>query len=215
MFLVYELVERIRAEARELFADVVEEYASPSTILERLAEWHAQSPRLYRDAYVSEYLRELLAPLLRLALLEWNPLVPHQSASSASASAATGGFLATSAAAPMPSPLREPTEQLSNRVVERERDQSRGLPAETLFGDAAPFWFVAFLRFCRQIIERERGQESPIDNADAKQDGGEGEQQRAADSKPAPPSKLPEETLVADIVERIVLPKLQGAGLYL
>lgn len=190
-----------------MFADVVEQYASPSAILETLAEWHEQSPRLYRDAYVSEYVRELLAPLIRLALLEWNPLFSSQSQSQSTSSPTLF--------------LREcsPTELLSNRVP--ERDSSLALGAETLFGDTVPSWFVALFHFSRQIIDRERGISSPSEGPAAGADNAaaselEGQQQKqqiqkAADSKPTQlPSRLPEETLVADIVERIVLPKIQG-----
>lgn len=68
------IVEDIKRDAEHLFDDVVEEYCSISSILQRFREWRERAVRSYGQAYIPMCLPQLLAPLIRLQMLTWNPL---------------------------------------------------------------------------------------------------------------------------------------------
>ncbi|KAL5106134.1 PAX3 and PAX7-binding protein 1 [Taenia crassiceps] len=64
----------IKRDAEHLFDDVVEEYCSIPAILQRFREWRERAVRSYGQAYIPMCLPQLLAPLIRLQMLSWNPL---------------------------------------------------------------------------------------------------------------------------------------------
>lgn len=64
----------IKRDAEHLFDDVVEEYCSIPAILQRFREWRERAVRSYGQAYIPMCLPQLLAPLIRLQMLTWNPL---------------------------------------------------------------------------------------------------------------------------------------------
>ncbi|XP_038077839.1 PAX3- and PAX7-binding protein 1-like [Patiria miniata] len=66
--------DRIMVESQRVFEDVVEEYHAISIILGRFEKWKFQHGESYREAYISLCLPKLLGPLVRLQLLDWNPL---------------------------------------------------------------------------------------------------------------------------------------------
>ncbi|PRP78584.1 increased level of polyploidy1-1D [Planoprotostelium fungivorum] len=60
--------------ADQLFEDVDEEFHSIERIKQRFQLWKHLYPSSYRDAYVSLSLPSLLAPLVRLQCIKWDPL---------------------------------------------------------------------------------------------------------------------------------------------
>ncbi|KAL5969110.1 PAX3 and PAX7-binding protein 1 [Taenia solium] len=64
----------IKRDAEHLFDDVVEEYCSIPAILQRFREWRERAVKSYGQAYIPMCLPQLLAPLIRLQMLTWNPL---------------------------------------------------------------------------------------------------------------------------------------------
>ena len=58
----------------EVFKDVVEDFWKLSLIKQRFHEWKFGFPESYKQAYVPLFLPNLLAPFVRLQLLQWNPL---------------------------------------------------------------------------------------------------------------------------------------------
>ncbi|VDM36002.1 unnamed protein product [Hydatigera taeniaeformis] len=64
----------IKRDAEHLFDDVVEEYCSIPAILRRFREWRERAVRSYGQAYIPLCLPQLLAPLISLQILTWNPL---------------------------------------------------------------------------------------------------------------------------------------------
>ena len=67
-----------RAEAleasRSVFADVSESYGSLSAVKSKLEQWKRQQPSAYADAYMSLSVPAVMAPFVRLELLQWDPL---------------------------------------------------------------------------------------------------------------------------------------------
>ena len=67
-----------RAEAleasRSVFADVSESYSSLSAVKSQLEQWKRQQPSAYADAYMSLSVPAVMAPFVRLELLQWDPL---------------------------------------------------------------------------------------------------------------------------------------------
>lgn len=67
-----------RAEALEasgsVFVDASEEYGSLLGVKDRLEQWKQQQPGAYADAYMSLSVPAVLAPFVRLELLQWDPL---------------------------------------------------------------------------------------------------------------------------------------------
>ncbi|XP_035897334.1 PAX3- and PAX7-binding protein 1 isoform X2 [Anopheles stephensi] len=67
-------LQAIELEAREVFADAAEEYGEVAGILARFEQWRQHDMPAYSDAYVSLCLPKILAPLIRLEHVSWNPL---------------------------------------------------------------------------------------------------------------------------------------------
>ncbi|MED6292851.1 hypothetical protein CHARACLAT_004921 [Characodon lateralis] len=66
--------DRIRAESKKVFEDVVEDFHSLDCIKSRFEVWRKEYPDCYRDAYISLCLPKVFNPLVRLQLITWNPL---------------------------------------------------------------------------------------------------------------------------------------------
>uniref|UniRef100_A0A182Q932 GCF C-terminal domain-containing protein n=1 Tax=Anopheles farauti TaxID=69004 RepID=A0A182Q932_9DIPT len=67
-------LQEIELEARQVFADAAEEYGEVAGILGRFEQWRQRDMPAYSDAYVSLCLPKILAPLIRLEHVCWNPL---------------------------------------------------------------------------------------------------------------------------------------------
>ena len=57
--------------------DVVEDFSTLDGVLMRMEEWKKTDPSAYNEAYVSLCLHKMIAPLVTLQLLFWNPLEDH------------------------------------------------------------------------------------------------------------------------------------------
>ena len=60
--------------AQSVFADAAEEYGSLPAVKRRLEDWKREQPSAYMDAYMSMNVAAVLAPFVRLELLQWDPL---------------------------------------------------------------------------------------------------------------------------------------------
>lgn len=60
--------------AQSVFADAAEEYGSLPAVKRRLEDWKREHPSAYMDAYMSMNVAAVLAPFVRLELLQWDPL---------------------------------------------------------------------------------------------------------------------------------------------
>uniref|UniRef100_A0A1Y9H298 GCF C-terminal domain-containing protein n=1 Tax=Anopheles dirus TaxID=7168 RepID=A0A1Y9H298_9DIPT len=67
-------LQEIELEARDVFADAAEEYGEVAGILGRFEQWRQHDMPAYTDAYVNLCLPKILAPLVRLEHVGWNPL---------------------------------------------------------------------------------------------------------------------------------------------
>lgn len=68
-------IDAIRSEAGSVFADVHDEFATLSGVCRHFSEWRYMDPKAYKQAFVSFSLPQALAPLVRLATIDWNPIV--------------------------------------------------------------------------------------------------------------------------------------------
>ncbi|XP_064614574.1 PAX3- and PAX7-binding protein 1-like [Liolophura sinensis] len=66
--------ERILEQQGIVFDDVIEDFHRLDAIRERFDEWRRKQGESYREAYISLCLPKLFNPLLRLQLVNWNPL---------------------------------------------------------------------------------------------------------------------------------------------
>lgn len=53
---------------------MVEEFSTVSSILDKFADWKTKFEEDYNDAYVGLCLPKLLSPLIKVELIDWNPL---------------------------------------------------------------------------------------------------------------------------------------------
>ncbi|KAM9273843.1 LOW QUALITY PROTEIN: intron Large complex component GCFC2 [Cariama cristata] len=65
-------VDNVLEDSRKVFEDVHADFCDIRKIL--LKEWKEKFPDSYREAYISFCLPKLLNPLIRLQLINWNPL---------------------------------------------------------------------------------------------------------------------------------------------
>lgn len=63
----------VENQARQVLADVVDDFSTFSGVKERLEEWKQEDNESYVDAYVSLCLPKIFSPLVRLNLLFWSP----------------------------------------------------------------------------------------------------------------------------------------------
>eukprot|EP00054_Salpingoeca_dolichothecata_P011416 m.63395 g.63395 ORF g.63395 m.63395 type:complete len:837 (-) comp19456_c0_seq2:102-2612(-) len=74
-----QLKDQVELEKGKIFEDVLAEFSELPLILAKFKKWKQEFPREYRDAYVSQSLEKVLLPLVKFALLDWNPLSPESS----------------------------------------------------------------------------------------------------------------------------------------
>ncbi|KAG8230484.1 hypothetical protein J437_LFUL013526 [Ladona fulva] len=67
--------EVIEGDCHKIFEDVVEEFCTVRGVLGRWEQWRSEEENSYQEAYASLCLPRVLAPILRLNLLSWNPIV--------------------------------------------------------------------------------------------------------------------------------------------
>jgi len=72
--LVEMLAEKIIGEANTLFEDVIEDFSTVPPILAKFDEWKQRYRQEYNDAYIGLCLPKLLTPVIKLSLIDWNPL---------------------------------------------------------------------------------------------------------------------------------------------
>ena len=60
--------------AHSVFADAAEEYGSLPAVKRRLEAWKREQPSAYVDAYMSMNVAAVMAPFVRLELLQWDPV---------------------------------------------------------------------------------------------------------------------------------------------
>ncbi|XP_053316667.1 intron Large complex component GCFC2 isoform X2 [Spea bombifrons] len=65
---------RICLQSKDIFDDVHEDFHRVKNILSKFHEWRERFPDTYYDAYIGLCIPKLLNPIIRLQLLDWNPL---------------------------------------------------------------------------------------------------------------------------------------------
>merc|ERR1719354_139301 len=63
----------VENQARLLLEDVIEEFSSLATVMEKAFDWRNDDNDSYNSAYVSLILPKLFSPLIRMQMLFWNP----------------------------------------------------------------------------------------------------------------------------------------------
>ncbi|XP_053565596.1 intron Large complex component GCFC2 [Bombina bombina] len=66
--------DNLSLQLKNLFEDVHEDFHQITNILSRFQEWRNKFSESYYDAYISLCLHKLLSPLIRVQLMDWNPL---------------------------------------------------------------------------------------------------------------------------------------------
>jgi len=66
--------ELIEQDASMVFDDVVDDFCTIKSVLDRFQSWRVTDWDSYTEAYVSLCIPKVLSPLLKLELLFWNPL---------------------------------------------------------------------------------------------------------------------------------------------
>uniref|UniRef100_H3AQI8 GC-rich sequence DNA-binding factor 2 n=1 Tax=Latimeria chalumnae TaxID=7897 RepID=H3AQI8_LATCH len=69
--------DSILKESQKIFEDTQDEFYSIGSILSKFDRWRQKYTDSYVDAYISLCLPKLLNPLIRLQMLDWNPLKPN------------------------------------------------------------------------------------------------------------------------------------------
>uniref|UniRef100_A0A914UW43 GCF C-terminal domain-containing protein n=1 Tax=Plectus sambesii TaxID=2011161 RepID=A0A914UW43_9BILA len=65
---------QLSESAQQIFADALEEYSSIDAICERIVHWLAVDAPSFEDAFIEMCIPKLLSPIIRLQLIDWNPL---------------------------------------------------------------------------------------------------------------------------------------------
>ena len=60
--------------AQSVFTDAAEEYGSLPAVKRHLEDWKQEHPSAYLDAYMSMNVAAVMAPFVRLELLQWDPI---------------------------------------------------------------------------------------------------------------------------------------------
>lgn len=68
--------DQLSMEVYDLFSDVVDDYSSIGSILARWERWKETDPNAYSEAYAGMCAPKVVSPLVRMALVLWNPLCP-------------------------------------------------------------------------------------------------------------------------------------------
>ena len=67
-------IDNVLEDSRKVFEDVHADFCDIRKILLKFQEWKEKFPDSYCDAYISFCLPKLLNPLIRVQLINWNPL---------------------------------------------------------------------------------------------------------------------------------------------
>lgn len=68
---------RIAEEARKVFNDVKEDFSDLHLILQHFSLLRSRYPLSYKQSHMSEQLKDLLGPLIRLEMLPWDPCLSY------------------------------------------------------------------------------------------------------------------------------------------
>lgn len=69
-----DVLESVRRDAETLMDDAADDFAQISGILSKFEMWKAKYPDTYNEAYINLCIPKILAPLIKLKLVLWNPL---------------------------------------------------------------------------------------------------------------------------------------------
>lgn len=64
----------ILQDCKKVFEDVHDDFCNVQNILLKFQQWREKFPDSYYEAFVGFCLPKLLSPLIRVQLLDWNPL---------------------------------------------------------------------------------------------------------------------------------------------
>lgn len=64
----------ILQDCKKVFEDVHDDFYNVQNILLKFQQWREEFPDSYYEAFVGFCLPKLLSPLIRVQLLDWNPL---------------------------------------------------------------------------------------------------------------------------------------------
>lgn len=67
--------EEIDNDSHDVFSDVVDDFCTVRGILAKLESWKEMDIEAYTEAYVSLCIPKIIAPIIRLQLLTWNPIM--------------------------------------------------------------------------------------------------------------------------------------------
>ncbi|XP_043280862.1 PAX3- and PAX7-binding protein 1 isoform X2 [Venturia canescens] len=67
--------EDIDSDSHDVFSDVVDDFCTVRGILAKLESWKEMDAEAYSEAYVSLCIPKIIAPVIRLQLLTWNPIM--------------------------------------------------------------------------------------------------------------------------------------------
>ncbi|XP_044740539.1 PAX3- and PAX7-binding protein 1 isoform X2 [Chrysoperla carnea] len=65
--------DQVLESVEQVFSDVIEDFSSLSSILERFESWRQTDFTAYSEAYASLVLPKIVGPILRLQILSWDP----------------------------------------------------------------------------------------------------------------------------------------------
>ena len=68
------LSDRLIHDSRTIFDDVMEDFSELRHIKSRFEAWKKEHSESYDEAYIGLCLPKLFTPLVKLRLIEWNPL---------------------------------------------------------------------------------------------------------------------------------------------
>ena len=71
IFLIEEIVNQFKDT---IFSDVADDFYNINSIKERFQTWKSLNLSAYKNAYVLLSLPKLFSPLIRIELIDWNPL---------------------------------------------------------------------------------------------------------------------------------------------
>lgn len=64
----------ILRDHKQIFEDVHDDFCNIQNILLKFQQWREKFPDSYYEAFISLCIPKLLNPLIRLQLIDWNPL---------------------------------------------------------------------------------------------------------------------------------------------
>ena len=61
-------------QSKEILSDVVEDFAGVKNIADKFQDWKFNFEKSYNETFAGDSLRKILTPLVKLQLLQWNPM---------------------------------------------------------------------------------------------------------------------------------------------